>query len=50
MEYRSFTVAFTTAKDDEYRVHIYAESEEQALRIARRKFSQFCGADIKVVS
>lgn len=49
MEYRNYTVAFKTTKDEEYRVHIYADSEEQALRIAGRKFSQFCGADFKVV-
>ena len=49
MEYRNYTVAFKTSKGEEYRVHVYADSEEQALRIASRKFSQFSDADFKVV-
>lgn len=50
MEYRNYTVAFKTSKGEEYRVHVYADSEEQALRIASRKFCQFCGTDFRIVS
>lgn len=44
MEYKPFMVAFTKASTrNEYRFQIYANSEEQALSIARSRLSKKLG-------
>lgn len=44
MEYTQYTVGFYRPSDDmEYRVRVYANSEEQALKIIRNKFSSKFG-------
>jgi hypothetical protein len=50
MEYIQYTVGYYRHSDNtEYRIRVYADSEEQALQIIRRKFQKFGEGDYFIV-
>jgi hypothetical protein len=50
MDYIQYTVGYHRySNNTEYRIRVYADSEEQAIRIVRTKFQRFGEGDYYIV-